>query len=260
MVRLTIFIRQLTLITLSLLLTHCVTSNINETPYGITPGRAGYVPARMALANCILWPDRAAKLKDMPLSNAPMAEMSELCTAFDTFVAQGFENQPFMKGLSPKFVEKMYAASGATAKFSDVIALQWQFRSTDCAICRSVQTFYNASIAPRKEWAVWLSEFAKATKGADALLLPMVVYSATSKGDDRGVINARRAASIALLLVDTNTGELIWSGGREAEISNKVFADDPRVKTMLPPPQEDLKKHLFTDAVWLGFPGRQIYK
>ena len=76
----------------------------------------------------------------------------------------------------------------------------------------------------------------------------------------RAVINARRAASIALLLVDTNTGELIWSGGREAEISNKVFADYPRVKTMLPPPQEDLKKHLFTDAVWLGFPGRQIYK
>ena len=250
----------LLLLFVTALTARCITPIENETPYGISPTRAGYVPARMAIINCIFWPDRAAKLKGMPLSNVPSTEMTDLCTSFDQFVTQGFENQPFMKGLSAKFVEKMYASSNPTTKLAEGIAMQWQFRSGDCATCAGVPSFYNSSIAPRKEWAVWLSEFSKATKSTDALLVPIVIYNMTTRDDNRGIVNARRSASIALLLIDPNTGDLIWSGGRESEVTSKIFADDPRSKTNYPPPQDELKKHLFTDAVWLGFPGRQIYK
>lgn len=238
----------------------CTTIYPEDSPFGVSPTKAGYIPARMALSSCMTWPERASRMRGQPLSTASAEEMQKLCSEFDQFVAGGFENQPFMNGLSPKYTEQMYRSATGNATLRQSITKEWQAKPDDCAPCRNVPAFFNASIAPRKDWGVWLSKFSSATKGTDALLIPMVVYYSTTKEDERGLLVARRSALATLLLVDTSTGELIWSGGREAEVVSKSFAEDPASKTLAPPGPEELYRRLFTDALWLGFPGRQVYK
>lgn len=244
----------------SILFISCTSQVPDDAPFGVSPNKAGYIPARMALTSCMTWPERSSRMKNQPLSTATPAEMQKLCSDFDQFVAAGFENQPFMKGLSPKLVDKLYSSAGLTPSVSVAIAQQWQTKSEDCVTCITPPSFYTVSIAPRKQWNVWLAEFARATKGSDAILIPILVQYGVTHENDRGLVVAKRSAIITLLLVDTTNGDLIWSGGREAEAVSKAFKEDPRSKNLLPPDPEEMKRRLFTDAVWLGFPGRQVYK
>lgn len=243
-----------------LLATACTPTLSEKSPFGIETARTGYVPASIALVSCQIWPDRASRISGMPLSNIPRAEMQKLCTDLDQFIIAGFDNQPFMKGLTQKYVDKLYHAKFPKQGIAESIAHQWEHKSDDCVGCRTATSFYHTSIEARKPWSVWLTEFAKATNGSDSLLLPLIIYNNITHDDERGLVVARRTAGVALLLIDTNTGELIWSGGREAEVVSKVFRDDPRAGALDPPDQDELKKRLFTDALWLEFPGRQIYK
>lgn len=237
----------------------------DEVPFGVSPTKAGYIPARIALVSCMSWPERSSRMKSQAFTTANVEDTGKLCAEFDQFVAAGFDNQPFMKGYSPKFVERLYGAAGMTPQLNLAIAQQWQAKIGDCATCATPAAFYNASIAPRKQWTVWLSEFSKSTAtkettGADALLLPIIVHYSVANENDRGLVVARRSAFVSMLLIDISSGELIWSGGREADVVSKAYAEDPRAKTLQPPDQEELKRRLFTDALWLGFPGRQVYK
>ena len=242
------------------ILTSCVPTLVEDTRYGIESAKTGYIPARIGVVACQIWPDRASRIAGMPLSNVSRLEMQKLCTDYDQFIVASSDNQPFMKGTTPKYTEKLYTAASPKQTISDAIAFQWEHKSSDCSGCWTATAFYHSSIAPRKPWNVWLTDFAKIEQGADSVLLPMIIYNATSRDDERGLTVARRSAGITLLLIDTNTGELIWSGGREADVVSKVFRDDPRSSTLAPPDQEELKKRLFTDALWLEFPGRQVYK
>ncbi|MCX6123855.1 MAG: hypothetical protein NTV34_03790 [Proteobacteria bacterium] len=165
-----------------------------------------------------------------------------------------------MKGLSAKFVEKLYTQAQMSPAVNLAIAQNWQRKPQDCADCTTLAAFYIASFAPRKEWIVWLSEFSRATKGTDAILIPLILHHAVAQENDRGLTIARRSAFIAMLLVDTTNGDLIWSGGRESDVVSKAYEEDPEAKTLQPPNQEELNRRLFTDALWLGFPGRQVYK
>jgi hypothetical protein len=250
----------LLLLPLHLLLTSCVTASLPASRFGINPARTGFVPARIALVPCMTWPDRATKIKDLPLINRPKDELVNLCADFDKYVADGFDNQPFMKGLSQKLVEKLYTASGMTPAITDAITQEWRSLSADCQICPSLPALYVSSINPRTSWQLWLSKFTAATKGSDALMIPLVLSSNTRIEDNRGVHESIRSAAIAMLLIDTNDGSLIWSGGREAEVIYKALAANTKRESMKEPPFDDLKRRLFTEALWLEFPGRQIYR
>ena len=240
--------------------TSCVSSFQEDTPFGITPTKAGYIPARMALVPCMTWPERSSRIKGQRLGVAGPEETKKLCAELDLYIASGFENQPFMKGLSAKFVEKLYTQAGMSPAVNLAIAQNWQRNPQDCAECTTLAAFYIASIAPRKEWSVWLSEFSRATKGTDAILIPLILHHAIAQENERGLTIARRSAFVAMLLVDTTNGDLIWSGGRESDVVTKAYDEDPEAKKLQPPSQEELNRRLFTDALWLGFPGRQVYK
>ena len=250
----------LLILPLHLLLTTCVSTQLPDSRFGINPARTGFVPARIALTPCIAWPDRATKIKGMPLINRPRDEIANLCADFDKYVADGFDNQPFMKGLSQKLVEKLYNASGMTPTIPEALTQEWKSISADCQECPSLPALYTSSIRSRTSWQLWLSKFTAATKGSDALMIPIVLSSNTRIEDDRGVLESIRGAAIAMLLIDTNDGSLIWSGGREAEVIYKALAATTKRESMKEPPLEDLKRRLFTEAIWLEFPGRQIYR
>ena len=91
-------------------------------------------------------------------------------------------------------------------------------------------------------------------------MIPLILSTNTRLENDRGMLMSIRSGAIAILLIDTNDGSLIWSGGRKADVIYKAFANTTSAKSMREPPTDDLKRRLLTDAIWIEFPGRQIYR
>jgi len=242
------------------LLCSCVTPADNDEKYGLDPKRVGYVPARIALLPCMFWPTSATKIIDLPPNNRPTEENASLCEEFDKYVADGFDNQPFMKGLSPKLVERLYSTAGLTPDILSAVAAEWSAKEDDCQDCRSLPSMYKLSIKGRQSWQIWLTKPSSATRGTDAVMIPLILSNNTRIEDNRGILESIRSGTIGILLIDTNDGSLIWSGGREAEVIYKAFANTTSGKSMKEPPLDDLKRRLLTDAIWMSFPGRQIYR
>jgi hypothetical protein len=242
-----------------LALSGCV-STATQTPCGVQEGHLSYVPARIATLACQLWP-AGARFDSLPLTNVGAPETKALCTEFDNFVLKSFNDQPYMKGYSPKFVAQQLTEAGASdlaSKLPDA----WAHRGSDCGTCETVPAFYHASIAGRLEWLTWLNNLSKNVRHADAVLLPFVTYAYERRLDDRGLVVAERGAGVTLLLVDTNNGALLWAGGREASVPHKELANTPAGKGPQSPPMpswEDVYARLFAEPLWRAFPGRQVY-
>lgn len=250
-------IRSLLLI---LMIASCIHSAEPETKFGINPTRKGFVPARIALVPCMTWPAGATKVKFMPLINRPREELATLCEDLDKYVADGFDNQPYMKGISPRLVDKLYSGAGMSPAIPEALTSEWKGQAGDCQNCKSIADLYVKSIQPRRSWQIWLANFSKATKGADALMVPLILSVNTRIEDDRGILESIRSGSVAILLIDTNDGSLLWSGGREAEVVYKALIGSVPRDQMKEPPLEDLKRRLLTDAIWIEFPGRQVFR
>jgi hypothetical protein len=248
------------ILSLAIATTSCVKTLSQEIKFGINPSRAGYIPARIALAPCIQWPDRATKILGLPLINRPKNELDAICLELNKLMADGFDNQPFMKGLSQKLTAKLYTGTSQVLSLSDAIAQEWRALPSDCQNCSNLPSLYTTSIKGRASWQIWLNSFSNLTKSADAILIPVVLSLNTRDGDDRGVLQSIRSGAVAMLLIDTNDGSLIWSGAREAEVIHKAFGNMTTREQMKVPPLEDLQRRLFTDAIWLEFPGRQVYR
>ncbi|MBM4252321.1 MAG: hypothetical protein FJ146_10155 [Deltaproteobacteria bacterium] len=228
-----------------------------KTPYGVQEGHLSYVPARIATLNCQAWP-AGARFKSLPLSNFGEQQLATLCTQFDAFVLKSFNDQPYMKGYSPKFVLQQLKDASLTDLPAELAPI-WAHRRSDCGDCQTVPAFYNASLAGRLEWLAWLNKVSKNVRHADAVLLPFVTYGYERLYDDRGLAVAERGAGVTLLLVDTNNGELLWAGGREASVPHKALAGSGDSKQLSLPSWDDISARLFAEPLWSAFPGRQVY-
>jgi hypothetical protein len=215
-----------------------------EATWGVQEGHRAYVPARIAILPCQSWPT-GSRPQGMPLTNAKADVLAELCAAFDAFVVQGFSDQPYMKGFSPTFVLRSLATAGREPPATS-LPKEWKHEATDCVTCSTPVAFYAQSIAPRTGWRIWLTQLAGAVRNADAVLLPLVTYAEERTYDDRGLTAAERAAGLALLLIDTATGQLLWAGGREAAAP----------ASLTPPPWTETSARLLGDDIWRDFPGR----
>jgi hypothetical protein len=194
----------------------------------------------------------------MPLTNVDSAVTTKICEEFDQFVIHGFSNQPYMRGLSPKVVKSLLTKNDQLAQL-DQMEQHWRRAGNDCMACTDAVTYYQEAIAERESWRLWLTSFSRAAYHSDALLLPFIIYAHEGRRDDRGLIVAYRQVGIALLLIDTNNGQLIWAGGRTAEGRRQ----EPRAKTgpEIPayPPWEEVMNRLFVNEIWQEFPGRQNF-
>jgi hypothetical protein len=230
----------------------CATPDATDR-YGVQTNFASLIPARISVLPCRSWPS-TSRFVGQPLSNTSNEEFSKICTGFDEFVIDGFKNQPFMRGFSPKAVGKLLDTAKQTALLKEIDML-WRPANIDCSKCRSPMKFYTTAIADQQLWRMWLNQLSKATRNADAILLPFVSYHFTNREDDRGLDVAKRSIGIALLLIDTGTGKLIWSGGRESYAAN-IDVPKTGAEQVQPPAIEAVLARIFVEDVWKEFPGR----
>lgn len=250
-------LRMILVMVAALLASGCVTNPETSAHNGVQPEHAGYVPARIAILPCIAWPS-GARYKVLPLTSAKDADLQALCSGLDAYVIAGFNGQPYMKGFSPKAVLKSLDDSSQEGLLEQLPAL-WLHTSGDCADCTTPPAYYRTTIARRPAWLQWLNTLSKGARNADAALLPFVTYAYGKSYDDRGLAVAERAAGVALLLVDTNNGELLWSGGREAAVQSKRLEGGNVAGPLTPPTWSAVAERLYTEELWREFPGRQVF-
>lgn len=236
-----------------LALTWGCADDVHEIEYGVQPDHSSFVPARIAVLKCRNWP-AGARFKSLPLSNFTPEELKGLCKEFDQFVLKGFESQPYMRGLSPRAVERVLGP-----EFLMRIDREWRHLPEDCQFCGGPPSFYAESVAVRADWRTWLGQLSRNTKNADAVLMPFLTHGFQRSWNDRGILLTERVAGITALLIDTNNGNLLWAGGRSAVASNQKLADKPTTENPSPPEWKMLHRRLFTQDVWKEFPGRQVY-
>ncbi|MGE0173681.1 MAG: hypothetical protein AB7T49_12870 [Oligoflexales bacterium] len=248
--------RSLSPLFLVLLLWGCV-SNPERARSGIQEGYAGFVPARIAVFDCMPWPSVAA-FKDLPLSNLNAEQMQQFCKALNDYVIAGFEDQPFMHGISPKVVDELLAAKSGVS-FSTQIEKAWARSSDACDKCETPVDYYRQSILKRPNWTLLLSDLSDTLAHADAVLLPMIAYAKTNHYVDRGLDVSEIRAGIVLMLINTSNGELIWASQRDALADKKRLVSD-QTQGKEEPSLDVLLSRLLTDEMWREFPGKQFLK
>ncbi len=227
-------------------LTACITPQSAQ--YGVQAEQLARIPARIAVLPCRAWPQGALFVGQKPLVPSP-EDMNALCQKYDKYILEGFDGQPYMRGLSPKVVMKLLEQSKQPDLLSQLDEL-WFRPGQACQKCQHPASYYSEVIAPRTDWRSWLTNLSRSASQSDAILLPLVVEASAGEIDDRGLVFFYRKAQLALLLIDTNNGELIWIGGRQGETRL------PKPSNSLPDVAE-LYQSLFIPDLWLEFPGRQ---
>lgn len=226
---------------------------------GVQPSYTAYIPARIAILPCMTWPSTLT-FPALKLSNTGPEEATAICQGFDEFVLKGFDQQPFMQGMTPKLVQRLIEQGQAqNPQFLPVeqaIKNLWTGGKA-CYFCRSIRDYYVQGPAESFEWRRWLHTFSDVNRHADALLLPVLIHSYADTLNDRGLIIARRTASAGLLLISTVDGNLIWAREREAQALREKLQTDPAAGSLTSPPLEALKDRLLTPDLWLNFPGRK---
>ncbi|MFW7377820.1 MAG: hypothetical protein ACOH5I_03290 [Oligoflexus sp.] len=229
----------------------------NNEQLGLQIDNLAYIPARIAVLPCRLWPEQAS-YREMPLSNIPEDNRRELCQNLDQFVVEGFKNQPYMRGISPSVVLALLERE-EKLDILDRIDELWRRQPSDCSNCTNAVSYYKQAISERESWRLWLSEFSRAAFNSDAILIPFITYAHEGRTEERGLSVAYRNGGTILLLIDTNTGALIWAGGREAQARRQLPKTQAGPESPEYPAWSELVNRLLIDEIWQQFPGRQNY-
>lgn len=254
------YLEALVVLFMVLLVAGCITSPDGDLRLGIQPGHQAYVPARIAVLPCQIWP-HGAQFAGWRVSATPQPDAErDLCQAIDQFVIAGFKDQPFMKGYSPTAVQQCLKSGGNEHVLQELAGL-WQHQPEDCSGCTHSASFYTRSISGRPAWQRWIQSLSRTCQSVDAVLLPFAFPLHEGIEDQDSRRQAVRQGAVTLLLIDTNSGQLLWAGAREA--STAVTLDRPEslphaAATYAPWP--DLTQRLLTDVLWIDFPGRLVYR
>ena len=251
-------IRLILLMTTPAMLGVACTHKPKLVPYGTPEEHSGYVPARIAVLPCRTWPDSAG-FEKRPLTNVTDEDLDALCKNYSQFVIDGFKDQPYMRGFSPKSTLALLSAAEQENLLNEFNS-HWQHTDTDCQKCENTSSFYVQSIQNREGWRLWLSSLSKAVRNADAIMVPFVYYMYEKTYLDRGLLISKRAAGVSLFLIDTNNGYLLWSGGREAFANDQLLVGSNANQKGTWPAWTQVEERLFIEEVWRDFPGRQVYK
>lgn len=234
----------------------CVSTSESQLGYGVAAEAIAYIPARISIFPCLPWPEKLS-YRGQSWTTVRESAGQALCERVDAFVEQGFANQPYMRGYSRRFVAQSLAAAGLNAR--DPLQLWAKLKvQGPCPTCLSAPTAYSSLVATQSDWLAWLARYSAASNYSDAVLLPFVTHAYERAYDDRGLVVHERGIGVALLLIDTASGQLLWAGGRSTVVPNKRLAAQTKKDAALPfPDWEFVWERILTSALWLEFPGRQ---
>lgn len=244
---------NLFLVSMMVLVSSCFSSKY-EFKYGIQEPTASYAPARIAVLGCEVWPE-SSKVEDIGNINVGPTILNQICNTFDVELLKSFKGQPFVKGKSPKSIKKLLDQSSKPALL-DSIFKEWD-TPRDCEVCEDPIQYYKHHLSLKNGWTKFTNEFSVATGYSDAILIPIVVNATENHVNERGLIRAKREARVIVLLIDAETASLKWAGTRTASASNSIFVNDIGDRTLLFPDWDIVYQRLFSNILWIDFPGRQ---
>jgi hypothetical protein len=230
-----------------------------RTSDGLQPEFASHVPARTAVLPCQeWWVITKSSPEDIPAPD----DRKNLCTRLDEAVLEGFRAQPYMRGFSPKVVDKLLEQAKWSSAVSEGFAIladatnSFGCKNTDDPFCGSAATLYRQTLAQNAAWQMWLARFSDTQKHADAVLIPILASAKDRRFNDRGLIAVSRSVSYSLWLVDTTNGRLIWSRTKSGVETARSL---PEKSESLSAPQWNVPvTRALTSDFWRDYPGRLV--
>ena len=241
--------------TLASMLVFCTAACLpfyKNSPDGLQEDFASHVPARTAVLPCQTWRNIKISAEDRKI----------LCDKFDEAVMDGFRAQPYMRGFSPKVVDKLLdQAKWPTAISEGFEVILGSTKKMACStnekpMCASVAGLYAATLENSAAWQMWLAKFSDAQKHADAILVPILVSATDKRGDDRGLIALSRSVNFSLWLIDTSTGKLIWTRSKAGTETLRALPE--RSANLRAPEWAEPLKRALTQDFWRDYPGRLV--
>ena len=172
-------------------------------------------------------------------------------------ILAAFRNQPGVRGIGFQVVRERLGApptpwDGAVAFLEDTSArlasgdLRRQGGLSDACLARtSPSDFYQSCIAKQPAWLAALNKIAARSWNADAALIPLITELTV-----RQEPQPTTTMAVTLLLLDTNSGRLLWTRSRSLETPQS--AHESLSKTW-----PTLVQYLFGEPLWTDFPGRR---
>lgn len=248
------------LVVVSSVLSGCQTTK--PIPAGIQPEFVAVNPSRILAVPVFALPNpgRPAEV-DLTIFEGNGAEK-----AIEDAVLGAFKNQPNVNGVSFQAVGRALGAppharsrmatilQNTTAKLTSTVEAERMPLGKDCLARRNFLDFYVYCIAPQKAWVDELNALSTLILNADTALLTVVteLRSGTAQGSSTGAPGLLTLeGEAAVLIVDTNTGKLIW--GRERR--ERLAAEAKNAEAV--PDTATLFSKLFSESFWSDFPGRR---
>ena len=210
-------------------------------------------PANIAVLPCLSWPTKHAFSSSGPVVYDG-AQMEKACKIYDSFILSSFNGQPFMKGKTPRLVQKAMETAGKADLIGQLPNLIEG--SAPCSECEGPLSYFRTILSQDKLFNQWMLEFKKASPHSDAWLFPVIFDHLEVKDQDRGLDRAVRSTKMSLLLMRTFDGSIQWYSTRIGQTS-AVFSNSAEFKW---PDWSLVYEQVFTDSLWKDFPGYQIYR
>jgi hypothetical protein len=236
------------------LLVGCVSSQKRVAP-GIQTVYQGAGFGRVLFLPVVIQPNPSKKA----IIDRAAAASDRVFDQLERAVVASFRNQPGVNGITPKALSDLLSAnSGVLLGPASVLeeigsGLAMGTResrdplSRECMERDTYLDFVSYCVSSSAKWKAALVELSKNAFNADAALI--LVITSLEKSKRRGAYSI--GAGVAAVLVDLNNGRLVW--GREVEdfvvsdLSQQVF-----------PEWQTLFSKEFSEAFWIGFPGRRL--
>lgn len=221
---------------------------------GVQPEAVALNPARIAAFPTLLipHPSEQTSLDPGALSSG------EIVTAVEAKILNAFKNQPGVNGIGFQSVRTSLKSSpGLSSNLETEMRSMGQLANSgsaretllltsECRARKNFLDFYKHCLLKSQRWVPLLNQFSLAVQNSDSVLLPIV--TSLEKFTNKDVYSVR--FGIALLLVDTNSGRLIW--GRDIS----TLIESPAGLKQFPDIKSAYDK-IFSESFWAEFPGRR---
>lgn len=221
---------------------------------GIQADAVALNPARIAALPTLVIPHPVEQASIDPAS----LMSGELTATLETRILAAFKNQPGVNGIAFQTVRtalktnpKIYKDLDNEMRTMGELANSGTARETllltsECRARKNFLDFYQHCLLKSQRWIGALNQLSMAVQNADSTMIPII--TAIEKNTEKDVYALK--FGLALLLVDTNNGRLIW--GRDVTVKLSSTSGSKQF-----PEVAAAYDKLFTESFWAEFPGRR---